>query len=162
MTDFFDHELDRILEEVRLRHDAAGRRTGQTKLGFREEFEAFRTARLAPALKRISDKLTSRGIQNAVVTEKQEGSHGSGEPYILIQIVHDPIERFQRAQISTFPYVEFRCDTDRKRVVLGRSTVGPNKMNVVVNDGDAELVSLNDEFIQKKVLALIQEFSPQF
>lgn len=163
MTDFFDQELDRILDEVRQRNDEAQRsKAGGTRLSFREEFEAFRTATLAPILKGISDRLARRGIQNAVVTEKQEGMGGSGEPFILIQIVHDPIERFQRAQISTFPYVEFRCDSPRRRIVLSRSTLGPNRLTVVAGDGEAELREVNEGFVQKKVLALIQEFSAQF
>jgi hypothetical protein len=163
MSDYFDHELDRILKEVRQRNEAAARaKMGKTKLSFREEFEGFRASSLAPALKSISDRLTSRGIQNAVVTEKQEGKDGTSEPYILIQIVHDPIERFQRAQISTFPYLEFRCDSQKERVVLNRTAIGPNRINTVVGDGEAGLGDLDDAFVQKKVLALVQEFSTQF
>lgn len=163
MTDFFDSELDRILTEVKQRKDAAARsKTGRTKLSFREEFEGFREATLAPTLKSISTRLNTRGIKNEVVTEMQGGNDGTSEPYILIQIVHDPIERFQRAQISTFPYLEFRCDSKKERVALNRTTVGPDKFSVVVGDGDAGLDDLNDAFVQKKVLALIQEFSTQF
>lgn len=163
MTDFFDLELDRILKEVKQRNDAVARsKSGRTKLSFKEEFEGFRETSLAPALKSISARLNSRGIQNAVVTEKQEGKDGTSEPFILIQITHDPIERFQRAQISTFPYLEFRCDSQKERVALNRTTVGPNRFNVVVGDGDAELGDLDEAFVQNKVLALIQEFSTQF
>jgi hypothetical protein len=162
MTDFFDSELDRILTEVKHRKEAADRgKKGQPKLSFKEEFESLRETTLAPTLKSISERLNTRGIQNAVVTEKQERSDGTSEPYILIQIVHDPIERFQRAQISTFPFFEFRCDSQKERVVLNRTTVGPNDVNVVVGDGDAKLSDLNNEFVQKKVVALLQEFSTQ-
>lgn len=163
MDDHFDHELDRILKDVKDRNDAAKRDgTIRPKLSFKEEFEEFRETSLAPVLKKISDRLKARGIQNEVVTEKQEGKVRSEEPFILIQIVHDPIERFQRAQISTYPYFEFRCDSQKKRVVLSRATIGSNQINSVVGDGDASLGDLNEEFIQRKVLALIREFSTQF
>lgn len=163
MTDFFDLELDRILKEVKQRNDAAARsKAGRSKLSFREEFEEFRETSLAPTLKNLSARLNTHGIKNEVVTEKQEGKDGTSEPYILLQIVHDPIERFQRAQISTFPYLEFRCDSRKERVSLNRTTVGPDKFSMVVGDGEADLGELNDEFVQKKVLALVQEFSHQF
>lgn len=163
MTDFFDNEIDQILKDVKQRNDAAERgRTGRTKLTFKEEFEEFRDAKLAPALKSISERLAARGIQNAVVTEKQGRNDGTVEPFILIQIVHDPIERFQRAQISTFPFFEFRCDSQKERVVFNRTMIGPDKFNLVVSDGDARLSDLSDEFVQRKVVALIREFSTQF
>lgn len=163
MTDLFDQELDRILKEVKQRKEVAERgKAGRPKLSFREEFEAFRENRLAPALRSISERLNSRGIQNVVVTEKQEGKDGTSEPFILIQITHDPIERLQRAHIATSPYFEFRCDSQRERVAFNRTTVGPNKFNAVAGDGDAELSDLSEEFVQKKVLALIQDFSSQF